>query len=106
MSRLYLALVFVLALAARLFFLAELAEDPIFEVLVGDASRYDAWARQAASGDWLGREMFYQAPLYPYFLGAIYALAGPDIFLARVVQAMLGAFGCALVTVAADRLLG
>ena len=43
-------------------------------------------------------------PLYPYFLGAIYAIAGRDLFLTRVCQAMIGASGCALLALAGRRL--
>ena len=43
---------------------------------MGDSRGYDEWARRIAGGDWLGHEVFYQAPLYPYLLGVIYAIAG------------------------------
>lgn len=41
----------------------------------------------------LGEKVFYQDPLYPYLLGAIYALAGPEVRAVVVVQALLG-LGC------------
>ena len=50
----------------------------IFEVLVGDARVYDAWAREIAGGDLVGREVFYQAPLYPYVVGAVYTGFGAE----------------------------
>ena len=53
----------------RLVYVWQIRESPFFDVLMGDARRYDAWAMQIASGDWIGQEVFYQAPLYPYFLG-------------------------------------
>lgn len=65
--------------------------------LVGDARAYDAWARQILAGDWLGTEVFYQAPLYPYFLATVYRLLGPHLLAARIVQGLLGAAACALV---------
>ncbi|MBP7775594.1 MAG: hypothetical protein KA371_00520 [Acidobacteria bacterium] len=48
----------------------------------------------------------YQAPLYPYFLGAVYAVAGADPGSARVVQAVLGSASAVLLLAAAARLLG
>ncbi len=42
---------------------------PLFYHLTGDARSYDEWAQQIASGNWLGRKVYYDAPLYPYFLG-------------------------------------
>jgi tetratricopeptide (TPR) repeat protein len=57
---------------------------------------YDAWAREIAAGDWLGHQVFYQAPLYPYFLGALYAGLSDDPLLVRGLQCTLGALACAL----------
>src|SRR5689334_10751104 len=58
------------AFGVRLTYVIELRDAPIARILIGDALAYDAWARAIAAGDWLGHEVFYQAPLYPYFLGA------------------------------------
>jgi Flp pilus assembly protein TadD/4-amino-4-deoxy-L-arabinose transferase-like glycosyltransferase len=98
--------VFVAALAARLLFLSDLRRTPYFDVLLGDAAAYDAWARQLAAGDWLGRDVFYQSPLYPYLLGVLYSTAGRDLLLVRVIQALMGATACLLVANAGARLFG
>ena len=91
-------------MAARAFHLAELQGTPFFSVLIGDARGYDEWARRLASGDWIGTDVFYQAPLYPYFMGVIYALAGPDPFFVRLVQAVLGSLAAVALTYAGWRL--
>jgi tetratricopeptide (TPR) repeat protein len=70
---------------------------------MGDSRGYDEWARRLAAGDWIGRDVFYQAPLYPYFLGVIYALAGRNLLIVRVVQALLGSAACVFVALAASR---
>ena len=88
--------VFVLALALRLIHLFEIVDQPWFAMTLGDALAYDEWAREIAGGDGLGDRIFYQAPLYPYFLAAIYALAGHDLLVVRIVQALLGSAACAL----------
>jgi Flp pilus assembly protein TadD len=44
----------------------------------------------------LGREVFYQAPLYPYFLALLQFFFGRDLWLIRVIQAVLGAASCVL----------
>ena len=72
-------------------------------VLVGDAVAYDAWARAIAGGDWFGHEVFYQAPLYPYFLAVVYAVAGPSLLVVRLVQAALGGASCVLLAAAGRR---
>lgn len=88
--------IWMLALAARLLFLWQVKDSPMFGLLLGDASSYDAWARQIADGDWLGKTVFYQAPLYPYFLGVTYSLFGSSMLAAKVVQAFIGASSCLL----------
>jgi tetratricopeptide (TPR) repeat protein len=98
------AIVFVIALVMRLIHLWQMREAPVFSVLMGDGRSYDEWARQIAAGDWLGSEVFYQAPLYPYFLGAIYAVLGRDLLVVRGCQAIVGALSCALLSQAAQRL--
>jgi tetratricopeptide (TPR) repeat protein len=84
----------------RLVHAVSLSGSPIGGILVGDARSYDAWARALAAGDWLGTEVFYQAPLYPYFLGIVYALFEPSPAAARLAQACVGAAACGILTLA------
>ena len=95
---------FVIALVVRLIHVWQMREAPFFSVLLGDSRGYDEWARRIAAGEWLGTDVFYQAPLYPYFLGAIYTLLGRDLFVVRVSQAIVGALSCATLSMAAERL--
>ena len=71
---------------------------------MGDSRGYDLWAQRIAGGDWLGADVFYQAPLYPYFLGTIYTFAGHDLLIVRLVQAVVGSTSCVLLGLAARRL--
>src|SRR5262245_11726329 len=71
---------------------------------MGDARGYDEWAQRIAGGDWIGRDVFYQAPLFPYFLASIYWLAGRSLMIVRLVQAAIGSCSCVLLAVAASRL--
>jgi len=73
-------------------------------VLLGDARSYDEWAQRIAAGDWIGHDVFYQAPLYPYFLGLMYRAAGRSLMLVRLVQALIGSCSCVLVALSARRL--
>jgi tetratricopeptide (TPR) repeat protein len=97
-------LIFAVAAAVRLVHVAQIRHAPFFTTLMGDARGYDAWAMRVANGDWFGGEVFYQAPLYPYFLGVIYATFGRDLLLVRIIQALVGAASCALLGLAAARL--
>jgi tetratricopeptide (TPR) repeat protein len=96
--------IFAVALAVRLAHVWQMRGSPFFSTLLGDARSYDEWARQIAGGDWMGHDVFYQAPLYPYVLGAIYAVAGRSLLLVRVVQAIIGSASCVLLGMAAARL--
>ena len=91
-------IVFAVALLVRLVYLWQLSGTPLAGLVIGDAEAYDAWARRIAAGDWLGRAegVFYQAPLYSYTLGVLYAVTGPSVAAARVLQAILGAAAAAL----------
>ena len=90
------ALIWVVALVARALFLWQIRDAPVFTLLMGDAVSYDAWAQQIAKGDWLGSGVFYQAPLYPYFLGMLYNLFGKSLLAVRLVQIIIGATSCVL----------
>jgi hypothetical protein len=74
-----LALILLAGLGLRLAHWRAVAEEPFFAHLVMDSYEYDRWARTIAAGDWLGSEVFFQAPLYPYVLGATYALFGRSL---------------------------
>lgn len=98
------AAVAVVALLVRALVLISLADSPLLTVLMGDARAYDEWARRIAAGDWLGSEVFYQAPLYPYFLGTLYSAFGPSTLVVRCVQVVLGAACCGLLVLVGRRL--
>ena len=105
-ARTYLAdrrlpwLVFALALTLRLSYVLEIDKSPLFAHPAVDSETYVAHAQRLAEGNWLGvgKGPFWQAPLYPYFLGVIKMLL-PDAFFygARFVQVLMGACVCAMV---------
>ncbi|MBA3271497.1 MAG: tetratricopeptide repeat protein [Acidobacteria bacterium] len=97
--------VFATALTVRVVHIWQMRDTLFFSVLMGDSRGYDAWARQIAAGEWLGREVFYQAPLYPYFLGVVYTVFGHDLLAVRLIQAVLGACGCAALASAGSKLI-
>lgn len=97
--------IFGVALLARVLHLWQIRTAPFFPLLVGDAERYDTWAQVIAAGDWLGRGLVDQAPLYPYFLGVIYACFGRDLTIVGLCQAVVGSLTCVLLGAAGWRLL-
>ena len=92
-------------MTVRLAHLLAVQQSPLAGVLIGDAHAYDAWGRDIASGHWIGQRTFYQAPLYPYFLGTIYSLAGHHLLAVRLVQVVLGSMACVLLAMATQRMI-
>jgi tetratricopeptide (TPR) repeat protein/4-amino-4-deoxy-L-arabinose transferase-like glycosyltransferase len=88
--------IFLVALSVRLIHVWQIRRAPFFTVLIGDSRAYDAWAQEIARGDWVGHGIFYQAPLYPYFLGAVYSMAGHHLTVLRICQAIVGSVSCTL----------
>jgi tetratricopeptide (TPR) repeat protein len=85
-------------------YLLQIKSIPLFYHLAGDGWTYDTWAQRIAAGDWLGKGVFYQAPLYPYFLGVLQSIVGHDLWLIRLVQITLGAASCVLIFLVGQRL--
>src|SRR5204863_8934555 len=94
--------IFATALAVRLVHVWQMRASPFFSVLLGDSHGYDDWAQRIAAGEWIGRDVFYQAPLYPYMLGVIYVVAGRHLPLVRIVQAAIGSGSCVFLPLAAE----
>jgi tetratricopeptide (TPR) repeat protein len=97
------ALIVGCALLVRLLHLAQLQATPLFAVLLGDSRGYVDWARQIAGGDLIGQAVFYQAPLYPYFLGGLLKLFGDGLLPVRLAQAVIGSIACLLLAGAGRR---
>lgn len=95
--------IFVLAYALRAFHVFQIRSAAFFPIKLGDARSYHDWALRIAGGDWIGGEVFYQAPMYPYFLAAIYFLFGDDPLIARMLQGLVGAFACVFLALAGRR---
>ena len=93
---LWFLVVFAAAFAVRAAHVLSIRAAPFFDLKIGDAEIYDTWARTIAAGDWLGTDVFYQAPLYPYFLGTLYKFLGNDLLTARLSQAVLGSAAAVL----------
>jgi 4-amino-4-deoxy-L-arabinose transferase-like glycosyltransferase len=96
-ERLAVAGLFLSAFLLRLMHLQQLrAHDPFFGLPSVDPRLYHEWA-QAIGGDFLGSAPFFMAPLYPYTLALLYAVTGPDLLAARLLNCLLGALTCVLV---------
>jgi Tfp pilus assembly protein PilF len=96
----------LLALILRLIYIWQISYAPFFHLRLGDAAEYHQWALRIADGDWRGEGVFYQAPLYPYFLAAVYSVFGDGVAMVRFIQAVVGAGSCVLLAAAGMSLFG
>jgi len=96
--------IFASAFSLRLLYLIQIQSIPLFYHLAGDGRTYDEWAQRIAAGDWLGQGVFYQAPLYPYFLGVLQHVVGHNLWGIRAIQAALGSVSCALIFLVGEKL--
>jgi 4-amino-4-deoxy-L-arabinose transferase-like glycosyltransferase len=97
------ALVGVVALAARCVHLLESSRLPIFDRPTVDAALYVEAAKRIAQ-DNVVPEVFFKPPLFPYALGAWWKIVGEDYFWLRVPFLVLGAGTAILVWLLARRL--
>ncbi|MBN2446246.1 MAG: tetratricopeptide repeat protein [Phycisphaerae bacterium] len=97
-EHLLLGLVFLLALGMRLWHLSgQASHNPMFNTPTLDEGQHDEWARLIASGAGLGAKPFFRAPLYYYALAGLYAIAGPNVAVARFLGCVIGALSCYLI---------
>jgi tetratricopeptide (TPR) repeat protein len=92
-----------LAVVLRAAHLLALQHSPFAISLVLDARYYDAWAREIAAGGVIGKAPAWVDPLYAYVLGALYAVGGHDLLLARIANMVFGLATVYLVARLAER---
>jgi tetratricopeptide (TPR) repeat protein len=91
------AAVVLVSLAVKLAYLEERRTWPDFRRPTLDARYHDDWARGLSGGPWTGRisevrtAPYFRAPLYPYFVAAVYRLLGHDYYRLRLVQIAIAA---------------
>lgn len=88
--------------------LAEVRHNPFFYHPIVDAFDYDndAWYI-ARSGNWAGGPtVYFQAPLFVYFLALGYKVFGHDLLVPRLIQVVLGGLTASGVWLVARRIFG
>jgi 4-amino-4-deoxy-L-arabinose transferase-like glycosyltransferase len=97
---------FVAAATARILYVVSVWPQPAVRYPVLDCLAYHDWALSILSGNWLGDRVYYQDPLYPFFLAGLYALFGPDTREVLIAQALLGAASVVVIFAIARTLAG
>ncbi|MBM3334521.1 glycosyltransferase family 39 protein, partial [Candidatus Sumerlaeota bacterium] len=90
------AVVFALTLATHCFYIVEMADHPFFNSPLVDSDTYHSQALDILGHGWLGDKVFWQAPLYSYFLALCYYFITVRFFDIRVIQAFLAAISAVL----------
>jgi 4-amino-4-deoxy-L-arabinose transferase-like glycosyltransferase len=92
------------ALAIRLVHLyLTTTQNPLAVDLTLDVSIYDCWARAIAFGGEPVASNVMQAPLYPWFMAAVYKIFSPEITAVRLFQALMGTASCAFTIALTNR---
>jgi tetratricopeptide (TPR) repeat protein len=102
----WLAGVLIVALALRLIYVFQVGRSTLVRPDDLDPGFYYDWAKEIASGNWLGHAPFVQSPLYAYLLALLMKVFGDDVVRLLVVQAIAGCGTVLLTWYAGRRLLG
>jgi 4-amino-4-deoxy-L-arabinose transferase-like glycosyltransferase len=103
-GRLTGAILFVVACAIRFAYVFHVGDEPAVRYPVLDAFAYHEWALAILDGHWLGDQVYYQDPLYPFFLAGLYWIFGPESLGVLLAQATLDATSVVLLYATARRL--
>jgi 4-amino-4-deoxy-L-arabinose transferase-like glycosyltransferase len=82
------------------------ADSPLLRYLTLDLKSYDTWARAIVAGDVLGKQVFYQDPLYPYLMALVYWITGAQVVHVLLLQVAGSAATVYLTYRLADGLFG
>lgn len=105
-KNLILWMILIIALLLRLGHWLAVHHQPFFAQLIMDSHEYDRWAQEIAGGAWLGSEVFFQAPLYPYLVAVLYKTFGHNLDMVYIMQILLAVAGCYALYRAGRRIAG
>jgi tetratricopeptide (TPR) repeat protein len=98
------AAIALFALLLRIIYLLELRATPLFHSPGLDSAYYIDRARAIAAGDWIGSEVFFMGPLYPYLLAILNLIVGSSTLNLLLTQSILGSLGPVLLYLLGCRL--
>ena len=104
-KRLLLAIT-LFALALRIGYHVAMDGNVLVQHLQLDEAYHDSWSQSIAAGDFIGKDVFFRAPLYAYLVATLYALFGHHPDLVRLLQHILGAGLVTLTYILSRFLLG
>lgn len=102
----WLAALFLAALALRIWSVSSLRDDPRIAEPVIDGMLYLQTARDIAAGAFHWDQVFFQSPVYPLILGSLFRIAPPEVISIQIFQSILGLVSGLLLYSAARRRIG
>lgn len=94
----------LVSLLFRAIYFIQIQDNPFFDSPVMDEGYHDSWAKEIAAGDPSSKIPFFRAPLYPFLLGGMYSLFGPNYGVIRAIQLFIGSLTPLLTYALARRL--
>jgi tetratricopeptide (TPR) repeat protein len=85
-------ILFGISAVIRFIYLFQISKTPFFPPVILDPASYHNWAQSILTDSWIGKEVFYQSPLYSYLLAGFYQVFGNSFAVVRVAQILASAF--------------
>lgn len=89
-----LILIMIVGIIFRVLFFLQFTKTPFSRHPLLDAQYYHDVAQEVAQGHIIQNRAFFMSPFYPFALGLWYALLGPRLWIAPVLQMILGIITC------------
>ncbi|OQX56249.1 MAG: hypothetical protein B5M53_02490 [Candidatus Cloacimonas sp. 4484_209] len=86
-----------LSFIINIVYILELRKSPLFYFPQMDALYHIEWAKRILSGDIIGKEVFFRAPLYPYSLALILKISHNSFVVTRLFQAFVSSVSIFLI---------
>jgi len=101
-----LGLILAFSLILGVVCILEFKHSPFNRLPIIDEETFVELGKKIAAGEILGHTVFFYDPFYPYFLGLVFRIAGPNYVLVRLLQVLMGTLSVAVVFWTARKLLG
>jgi len=97
---------FFAAFLLRIIYVYQLLNSPFFIPTLNnlDPYYYYSWALSICEGNVMGDNAFHAMPLYPYLLSLIFFISHASIYLAKILQSVIGSFSIVLMYLLAKEL--
>ncbi len=100
----YLSIIVLAGFVLRFIYVLETQSSPFFQNLFSDSKIYYDLALEISRGNWVGSEVFFMSPGYPYFLAVIFTIFGKSILAVRLIQIFINSVNIVLIFMTARNL--